>query len=407
LHLQLLLDTLRIEPENRARGFVPYRQVIDNLAKAVRFSEAWMVSSMPRGGLQILQPAHLGDAWLKPYGREFHAHDAMTWRAITKNRPVRGEECFGSRFEDSAYVKGFMQLGRLRYAAAAAVKSPAFPGYAGALHVYRTAELGDFSESDLRALNEAAEQLSQSALETRESRLEGDCANRPSWDEPTETRQVALDAHHKSLLDPKMGDLDPVVAEHLASDARRRLAKVTDGPADADHLTVPDSNGLLQIFRVCLYAKYPALSDGAVVLYCKQPDYCDYLALRATDLAADSELARLIPAMHFMQEQFRRGPTLGEIAKTVHLSPFHFHRRFTELLGITPKHLLLDCQIHHSKRLLASRQVELADIARECGFAHQSHFTSRFKQATGLTPTRWRRVATARNEELAQAVQRN
>jgi AraC family transcriptional regulator len=35
----------------------------------------------------------------------------------------------------------------------------------------------------------------------------------------------------------------------------------------------------------------------------------------------------------------------------------------------------------------------LAEIATACGFAHQSHFTSRFKQATGLTPTRWRRFA--------------
>jgi AraC family transcriptional regulator len=35
----------------------------------------------------------------------------------------------------------------------------------------------------------------------------------------------------------------------------------------------------------------------------------------------------------------------------------------------------------------------LSEIAKECGFAHQSHFTSRFKQATGLTPTRWRRLA--------------
>ena len=31
---------------------------------------------------------------------------------------------------------------------------------------------------------------------------------------------------------------------------------------------------------------------------------------------------------------------------------------------------------------------EIFRIARDCGFAHQSHFTSRFKQASGLTPTR-------------------
>ena len=45
------------------------------------------------------------------------------------------------------------------------------------------------------------------------------------------------------------------------------------------------------------------------------------------------------------------------------------------------------------KTELLAGQKELVDIAKNCGFAHQSHFTSRFKQATGLTPTRWRRSA--------------
>ena len=49
-------------------------------------------------------------------------------------------------------------------------------------------------------------------------------------------------------------------------------------------------------------------------------------------------------------------------------------------------------------RQLLSGEKELVQIARECGFAHQSHFTSRFKQATGFTPTRWRKMALARKD---------
>jgi AraC-like DNA-binding protein len=96
-------------------------------------------------------------------------------------------------------------------------------------------------------------------------------------------------------------------------------------------------------------------------------------------------------------------PTEEDIAKQVDLSPFHFHRRFTELLGLTPKQYLLDCQIHQAKSDLLGRQKELVQIAKECGFAHQSHFTSRFKQATGLTPTRWRQMALRRGHATTQA----
>ncbi len=111
-----------------------------------------------------------------------------------------------------------------------------------------------------------------------------------------------------------------------------------------------------------------------------------------SDFAADDEVARLIPALQFMQENFADEISLKHIARTVHLSPFHFHRRFTDLLGITPKHYLYDCQVAESKRRLAARDMDLKEIAASCGFAHQSHFTSRFKQATGLTPTQWRRL---------------
>jgi AraC-like DNA-binding protein len=145
------------------------------------------------------------------------------------------------------------------------------------------------------------------------------------------------------------------------------------------------------------YRDYPALGGGPVLFFCLQPDFCEWSSLRPNDFQADGELSRLVPAMRFMQEHFRRGPRLTEVAKVVHLSPFHFHRRFTELLGITPKHFMLECQIHQTKVDMMGGQKDLADIARTCGFAHQSHFTSRFKQATGLTPTRWRRLARRAN----------
>jgi AraC-like DNA-binding protein len=209
----------------------------------------------------------------------------------------------------------------------------------------------------------------------------------------TATRQVVFDEKQRLLLDEDMGDLDDRISDQIRTDARHRLQHIPDERSVADRLAVPDSNGELWTFRVTTFKNYPALHDGAVLIYGMEPGFCDWRALRTTDLAADDELCRLIPAMNFMQEEFRRGPTLGEISRTVHLSPFHFHRRFTELLGITPKHFQLECQIFHAKLLLASQEISLAEIAKTCAFAHQSHFTSRFKQATGLTPTRWRKLA--------------
>ena len=79
------------------RGTVSsYRQLFETLSKSINFTESWIISSMPRGGLQIVQPGNLDEARLKAYANEFHAHDAMSWRAIIADQPVCGRECWAS-----------------------------------------------------------------------------------------------------------------------------------------------------------------------------------------------------------------------------------------------------------------------------------------------------------------------
>ena len=175
--------------------------------------------------------------------------------------------------------------------------------------------------------------------------------------------------------------------------AKRQMHSLNGHTVAADRVQLADSYGDLWVFRQVTYKRYPALGNGSFTFFCLQPDCCEWGQVRPTDFQADPELSRLIPALRFMEQEFARGPGLTEIARTVDLSPFHFHRRFTELLGLTPKQFMLNCQVYQAKAELLAGEKELVDIARDCGFAHQSHFTSRFKQATGLTPTRWRRMA--------------
>jgi AraC-like DNA-binding protein len=56
-----------------------------------------------------------------------------------------------------------------------------------------------------------------------------------------------------------------------------------------------------------------------------------------------------------------------------------------------PLQMVAEFQVGHAKELMM-RGVPLADVADRCGFSNQSHFTARFKQLTGETPARWRRL---------------
>ena len=100
------------------------------------------------------------------------------------------------------------------------------------------------------------------------------------------------------------------------------------------------------------------------------------------------EAERFTRALAYLREHFRTA-TLKDVAHHVGLSPFYFHRRFALWAGRTPKAIMVELQIEHAKTLLLAG-VRLPDVARACGFAHQSHLTHRFKlSCAGDTPGRW------------------
>jgi AraC-like DNA-binding protein len=49
-------------------------------------------------------------------------------------------------------------------------------------------------------------------------------------------------------------------------------------------------------------------------------------------------------------------------------------------------------RIERAKELLLGGELELAQIALDCGFNDQSHFTRLFVQSQGQSPGKWRRL---------------
>jgi AraC-like DNA-binding protein len=370
------------------------RQLLGLIARELSAREAFTVTTLPRVSLQIAQPIGVSEGLFKPYSTELYLEDRLTWSSVLRRRPIAASEAFkDGSFESSRYLKELLAPNGLRYGAAAPLNSPVLEGFAGAVHVYRTAEQGPFTPADLERLRGFAEQIDELTEQTRSTRREkGGCPMTTLSPRPP-ARQFVFDGKLREIsADPSFEMLDSRIREQLLDHATSRLSSIT-ADVVSDRLQVPSSRGDLWTFRIVVYSSYAALGNGPFVIFSLYPDCCEWGVIRAADFQADPELSRLIPALRFMHSEYRRSPTLNEISKTVHLSPFHFHRRFAELLGLTPKHFLLECQIYEAKIQLLAGKKELAQIATDCGFAHQSHFTSRFKQATGLTPTRWRRSA--------------
>lgn len=84
---------------------------------------------------------------------------------------------------------------------------------------------------------------------------------------------------------------------------------------------------------------------------------------------------------------------LARAAGEAGLSPFHFLRLFTRVLGVTPHQYLVRSRLRRAARLLADDASAVTDVAFQVGFGDLSNFVRTFHRAAGVPPRRFRQAA--------------
>jgi len=84
---------------------------------------------------------------------------------------------------------------------------------------------------------------------------------------------------------------------------------------------------------------------------------------------------------------------LEHAAAQAELSPFHFLRLFSNVLGVTPHQYLVRSRLRHAARLLADDDRSVTDVAYDVGFADLSNFVRTFHRAAGLSPGKFREAS--------------
>ncbi len=102
---------------------------------------------------------------------------------------------------------------------------------------------------------------------------------------------------------------------------------------------------------------------------------------------------RLRACLDHIERNLHRDVAIAELAGLAGLSATHFARAFRKSLGEPPYRYFRRRRIERAKTLLAETDQGIAEVALECGYAAQSHFSSAFKLLTMKTPAAWRRAA--------------
>ncbi|WP_160711614.1 methylated-DNA--[protein]-cysteine S-methyltransferase [Chitinophaga solisilvae] len=95
---------------------------------------------------------------------------------------------------------------------------------------------------------------------------------------------------------------------------------------------------------------------------------------------------KIATAIAYINDNFREQPDLAEMAASVHMSPFHFQRVFSEWAGVTPKKFLQYLTLHHAKSVLKQEKATVYDAAFETGLSGTGRLHDLFINIESMTP---------------------
>lgn len=83
--------------------------------------------------------------------------------------------------------------------------------------------------------------------------------------------------------------------------------------------------------------------------------------------------------------------SLEDLSEVLHIHPVTISRYFPRYFSCTLGEYMRKVKIERALRLLRDNNQPLTNIAYECGFSDQSHFTRTFKAFTGMLPGQYRK----------------
>lgn len=114
-----------------------------------------------------------------------------------------------------------------------------------------------------------------------------------------------------------------------------------------------------------------------------------------TDAASTSSMpdwyGSIKEVVAFVDRHYAERLSLAQLAKIAKVSEPRFRRLFQSVMEMTPGHYVTTIRLNAARKLLATTDMLISDIATQVGFWDQSHFLKAFKRERGLTPSQYRK----------------
>lgn len=98
-------------------------------------------------------------------------------------------------------------------------------------------------------------------------------------------------------------------------------------------------------------------------------------------------------AKRYIDTYYAHHLTLGSIAAVAHYHRVHLERLFKRHIGMTVMNYLASVRIRKAKALLRDANFSIAGVGEAVGYGSPQHFSSMFRETTGVSPRQYRKEA--------------
>ncbi|UOQ45636.1 response regulator [Halobacillus salinarum] len=102
-------------------------------------------------------------------------------------------------------------------------------------------------------------------------------------------------------------------------------------------------------------------------------------------------------AEEYIQSYYTSEIKAHEVADVINISPNYFSSLFKQKTGKKFNEYVHDLRVNRSKILLAETPFKVSEIAEQVGYQEYKYFVKVFKNYTGMTPTKYRRLMTIKS----------
>lgn len=108
------------------------------------------------------------------------------------------------------------------------------------------------------------------------------------------------------------------------------------------------------------------------------------------EVQKELDLFQLI--INYINSHISEEITIELISEKCYISKYYLCRMFKKKMGLTVMEYILQTRIVMAKELLKEGNLSVTEISIICGFSSPAYFSRIFKEKTGVTPSKYRRI---------------